>query len=517
MKKTTQILSVALGLWLTCTSSVQAQNFQTFTMEWSGAGFGNAATGMGTITMDISALSGPQPGIQPMAPNISDLSITISGAIAGNGTFTLADFGPSWYFSIGGAGADFTQELIGQANVLGITFFNAIGSPSAPSAPGAFLLGANGGMGDIISLISFAPSTNAAQLSAVNTGLPYGNVMSQMLISGSQTVLSDLNGHLFKLRTNNYQKTNDGSIASSLDEGVELGYGDGPEEKSKHPQMARREPKWEVFTTANYGNVKLGSIGTQAGVQVDAWAAGIGIERRMNHGLTLGFATSFLTSNQSYTNGLGNLQLEGPALSTYVSYVRESLWMDLLYSFGAYSMDTTRNPGGAFPLAFGSTRTYTHSVQYNGGWNFRFQDNTLVTGPFAGIDWLYGTVDGFDERGGGAAALRFSRQNYESLVTRVGWSASKKVQTDWAVVTPQVQLSYERQNLTNNGSSVSLINAPFTANGGNQNPGQDYMVAGAGVNFQFSPSFNMLLSYQGQFFRSNMEAHFGGVRFGYAF
>lgn len=507
MKKTTQILSVALGLWLTCTSSVQAQNFQTFTMEWSGVTFGNAATGMGTITMDIAA-----PGA--FGTSVTDLSITIAGAAAGNGTFTLPDFN-SWIWNV--VGADFTQELIGQAGVSDINFFNAPGSPTAPDGIMVFTMGVNGGGGDQILMTSFRPSTNAAQLSAVNTGLPYGNVMSQMLISGSQTVLSDLNGHLFKLRTNNYQKVYDGSIASSLDEGVELGYGDGPEEKSKHPQMARREPKWEVFTTANYGNVKLGSIGTQAGVQVDAWAAGIGIERRMNHGLTLGFATSFLTSNQSYTNGLGNLQLEGPALSTYVSYVRESLWMDLLYSFGAYSMDTTRNPGGAFPLAFGSTRTYTHSVQYNGGWNFRFQDNTLVTGPFAGIDWLHGTVDGFDERGGGAAALRFSRQNYESLVTRVGWSASKKVQTDWAVVTPQVQLSYERQNLTNNGSSVSLINAPFTANGGNQNPGQDYMVAGAGVNFQFSPSFNMLLSYQGQFFRSNMEAHFGGVRFGYAF
>jgi len=515
MKKTTQILSVALGLWLTCTSSVQAQNFQTFTMEWSGVTFGNAATGMGSITMDISALSGAQLiAGQPLAPIVSDLSITIAGAAGGNGTFTMLDINQFWFQSV--AGVDFTQELVGQANFVGITFSGAGAAPFATNwdeiMAGGFMMG-----GDRLRLTSLAPSTNAAQLSAVNTGLPYGNVMSQMLISGSQTVLSDLNGHLFKLRTNNYQKVYDGSIASSLDEGVELGYGDGPEEKSKHPQMARREPKWEVFTTANYGNVKLGSIGTQAGVQVDAWAAGIGIERRMHRGLTLGFATSFLTSNQSYTNGLGNLQLEGPALSTYVSYVRESLWMDLLYSFGAYSMDTTRNPGGAFPLAFGSTRTYTHSVQYNGGWNFRFQDNTLVTGPFAGIDWLHGTVDGFDERGGGAAALRFSRQNYESLVTRVGWSASKKVQTDWAVVTPQVQLSYERQNLTNNGSSVSLINAPFTANGGNQNPGQDYMVAGAGVNFQFSPSFNMLLSYQGQFFRSNMEAHFGGVRFGYAF
>ena len=80
-----------------------------------------------------------------------------------------------------------------------------------------------------------------------------------------------------------------------------------------------------------------------------------------------------------------------------------------------------------------------------------------------------------------------------------------------------MRFSYERQNLKNNGTSVQSINAPFTAAGGNQTPGQDYMVIGAGVNFQFTPDFNMQLGYQTQIFRNNMEAHFGSVRFGYRF
>lgn len=184
---------------------------------------------------------------------------------------------------------------------------------------------------------------------------------------------------------------------------------------------------------------------------------------------------------------------------------------------GGGGLDSTRNPGAGFAQAFGSTRTYTNSIQYNTGWNLRFQNNTLVTGIFAGIDYLHGSVDAYSETGGGAAALRYGRQTYQSLVTRVGWSVSKQIQTDWATITPQFRLSYERQNLTNNGTSVSLINAPFSATGGNQQPGQSYMVVGTGLNFQFTPSFNLLLSYQTQIFRDNLTAHFGAVRFGYKF
>ena len=354
-----------------------------------------------------------------------------------------------------------------------------------------------------------------AQVSVTDSGLPMANAEGQMLINAGNTVTNDLNNHLFNLRAGGGEEDSDGSIASSMDDGVVVGQGDGPEDPIA--RKIKRTRQWEIFTTVNYGNVRLSSIGGQAGVQVNAWAPSIGLERHLSRGLALGFAASFLTSDQNYTGGLGSLRLEGPALSTYVSFVRKSYWSSLLYSFGTYEMDSRRNPGFAFPTAFGTTRTYTNSVQYNTGWNFRFQNDTLVTGPFAGIDYLHGSVDAYSETGGGLAALRYGKQSYESLVSRVGWSASKKLHTDWATITPQVRLSYERQNLKNNGTSVALINAPFSASGGNQSPGQDYMVAGAGVNFQFTDRLNVLLSYQGQFFRNHQEAHFGSVRIGCSF
>ena len=113
---------------------------------------------------------------------------------------------------------------------------------------------------------------------------------------------------------------------------------------------------------------------------------------------------------------------------------------------------------------------------------------------------------------------RYSAQSFQSLVSRVGWSASKQMKTRFVTITPQVRLSYERQNLkNNNGTSVSLINVPFSAVGGSQKPGQDYLVAGLGVSLAFTDRFSLMLSYQGQFFRHDLQAHFGSIRFRYEF
>lgn len=352
-------------------------------------------------------------------------------------------------------------------------------------------------------------------LSALSSGLPIANAQGLMLLNAGQTATNDVNNHLFNLIAGDGDEAANEGLATALYDGVIMGEGDGPEEPIA--LKVERSRQWELFTTVNYGNVNLSAIGGQAGVQVDAWAPGVGVQRHLSRGLALGFSASFVTSEQTYTGGLGSLDLEGPALSGYLTFVRKNYWNSLLYSFGTYDMGSERNPGFGFPTAFGSTRAYTHSVQYNTGWNFRFQNNTLVTGPFAGIDYLHGSVDAYNETGGGAAALRYNRQSFESLVTRVGWSVSKKLKTSWASITPQVRLSYERQNLKNNGTSVELLNAPFSANGGNQSPGQDYLVLGAGVNFAFNDQWNLMLGYSAQFFRQDQQSHFGSLRVGYRF
>lgn len=373
------------------------------------------------------------------------------------------------------------------------------------------------------------------QASAQQTGTQTASQQDQSVVSTISNALGDLNGRLYNLRAggltggsggngpNNDSASNDdgqgigGSLYATIDEGVVFGYGDGPEDH-KVAKKVLRSYQWEVYTTVSYGNVNLSTIGTQAGVKSQTWSPSVGIERYVTEHLAVGFAVSFMNTHQKYAGGVGDLDMQGLSVSAYASYVRPSFWIDTLYSFGMLDLESTRNPGFAFPVANGETSAFTNAVQLNGGWNFRFQDNTLVTGPFAGLDYMHATVDSYSETGGGLAALAYGQRSFDSLISRIGWSVSKKYTANFATITPQLRLSYERQNMSNNNAtSASLINLPFTATTQSQSPGQDYVVLGGGVNFDFTARVNLLLTYQTQLFRENMTAHFASIRLGYKF
>ncbi|WP_395742052.1 autotransporter outer membrane beta-barrel domain-containing protein [Prosthecobacter sp.] len=333
------------------------------------------------------------------------------------------------------------------------------------------------------------------------------------IMNSVQGILGDINGRLFNLRAGwgeEPQDTISDSLSGGVDEGVIDGQGDGPE-----TPIAKTIPKsrqWEVFSTVNYANVNINGIQSQAGVNSQTWAPGVGLERHFTRRLTLGFAANLLESHQTYSNNLGSLSMQGVALSAYGSYVRRSFWTDLLYSWGTFDLDTKRNPVG-FPQALGNFNAMTNALQLNSGWSFRVPAWKLVHGPLVGLDWLHINTSGYNEAGGGGAALSYASHSVDSLITRVGWSASTEFDTSFAKITPQLRLTYERQNINNNnGVSTSL---PVTIT--NQSPGQSYMVAGAGVNFEFTRDFSMLLTYQGQYLRENMQAHYGTVRFSYKF
>ena len=344
------------------------------------------------------------------------------------------------------------------------------------------------------------------------TGLQMANAMGQAVLAGAQSVLTDVNGRLFFLRAGQ------GDLADQdeYDQGVVNGQGDKNPAPSPMVQRGPQTGQWQVFATGNYNNARLGGFGQQAGIQSDSWTQGIGAEVHVTPNVAIGFALNWLESRQNFSNNVGSMDMNGYALSAYTSYVKKAFWADLLYSFGSYDIDTNRNPIG-FAAARGDTNAYTNSVQFNSGWNFRFQNNSLVTGPFIGLDYTHASIDAYGESGGGIAALAYSKRTAESLISRIGWSVSKYVKTDFAVITAQARLSYERQNLGNNGTTVGLINQPFTVGGGAQSYGQDYMVAGAGLNFQFTPNLGLLLNYQGQYFRQNVQAHYVGLRLSYKF
>ena len=143
----------------------------TFDLAWSGVSYGNSASAVGTISLDDSLLPNPSVSftfIQPLSPTVTALSITVSGAASGNGTFNMSDFG-MLIWGTGGATLDLNSQLVGQ-NTLGnpwgtpdgvsgeFNFFSSNFS-GAPTAAFLFTLQTNNGNGDLMLLTSFSPQT----------------------------------------------------------------------------------------------------------------------------------------------------------------------------------------------------------------------------------------------------------------------------------------------------------------------------------------------------------------------
>ncbi len=466
-----------------------------------------------TITLGLG-------GAITMGP-LSTLAVDLfTGAGLGNNTLVL---GASDTFTLGGGTLNSTAGgtlVIG--NPKGLTGFTGGDSWKVVNlAPGATITGTLGLTGHLNTAALNLTATQVGNFNQTSgvftiidtlTGLQMANAMGQAVLAGAESVLTDVNGRLFFLRAGQ------GDLADEdeYDQGVVSGQGDKNPAPAPMAQSRPQTGAWEVFATANYNNARLGSFGQQAGIQSDSWTQGIGAEVHVTPSVALGFALNWLESRQTFANNVGSMDMNGYALSAYTSYVKKAFWANLLYNFGSYDIDTNRNPIG-FAAATGDTNAYTNSVQFNSGWNFRFQNNSLVTGPFIGLDYTHVSIDAYSESGGGLAALAYSKRTADSLISRIGWSVSKYVKTDFALITAQARLSYERQNLNNNGTTVGLVNQPFAVGGGNQSYGQDYMVAGAGLNFQFTPNLGLLLNYQGQYFRQSVQAHYVGLRLSYKF
>ncbi|MDB6003680.1 MAG: hypothetical protein JWR15_667 [Prosthecobacter sp.] len=465
------------------------------------------------------------PGAAIVMGPLSTLAVDLfTGAGLGSNNLVL---GASDTFILGGNLNSIAGGTLVIGNPAGMTGFTGGDSWQVVTLlPGATITGNLGLTGN---LNTAALNLSATQVGNFNqnsgvftivdtiTGLQMANVLGQAVLASVQSVLTDVNGRLFFLRAGQGDLSDD----SEYNAGVIDGQGDGPGKNPAPNPVAQRRPRssqWEVFASMNYNNAQLGSLGgQQAGVQSDSWSPGIGAELHVTPNVAIGFALNWLESNQTFSNNVGSMDMNGYALSAYTSYVKKAFWADLLYNFGSYDIETNRNPIG-FGVARGNTDAYTNTVQFNTGWNFRFQNNSLVTGPFIGLDYTHVSIDGYGESSGGLAALAYNKRTAESLISRIGWSVSKYVKTDFAVITAQARLSYERQNLSNNsGTAVSLINQPFVVGSAGQSFGQDYMVAGAGLNFQFTPALGLLLNYQGQYFRQSVQAHYVGVRLSYKF
>jgi hypothetical protein len=184
--------SKRLGIILTVLCLALVSEFRaapiTFNFTFSGASFSNGAVANGWITFsDASYAYQPVSGSQYLmsGSEVSALSLTVSGASSGNGTFTKSDFSAMTFWTP--QALDLNLQLVGQAPVGQNTFwgndvtsidgdfnFFKIASP-VPDGVNNFTLAADGGMAENMLLVSMVavpePATYAAILGSLALGL----------------------------------------------------------------------------------------------------------------------------------------------------------------------------------------------------------------------------------------------------------------------------------------------------------------------------------------------------------
>jgi hypothetical protein len=147
----------------------------TFDITWSGAAFGDNATATGYITVDstLPAITPDYSGNDVFLPSsdVTALSITITGAGSGNGTFGLSDFFDITFWSP--APLNTGEQLVGQDLGNGCTYGSFAFSPcgglggdfnlftSNPLAPDGYIyftLATDGGSGDLLAVTSITPA-----------------------------------------------------------------------------------------------------------------------------------------------------------------------------------------------------------------------------------------------------------------------------------------------------------------------------------------------------------------------
>ena len=185
-------LAAAVALACLAGTPARADVFGTFNLAWSGASFSNGARATGQIVIDLTTITNPGSELanSSLSPWIQSISVTVTGASSGNGTFSTTDFWKDWW-STGGATLNLATQLVGQP-VAGGTWgppdvsstygeFNLFSFTTAPSGLNAFTLGTNGGSGDPMLLTSFAPASGGsvpepATFALLGTGLVLGGL-----------------------------------------------------------------------------------------------------------------------------------------------------------------------------------------------------------------------------------------------------------------------------------------------------------------------------------------------------
>jgi uncharacterized protein YhjY with autotransporter beta-barrel domain len=254
------------------------------------------------------------------------------------------------------------------------------------------------------------------------------------------------------------------------------------------------------------GGPVAGLVPIHPSTDVDIFGGNIGIERHFTENWSAGLALGFANTDVDMTFA-GESDNDTFSVTPYISYYRADAfgsadyWADLMYSHGFHEFDIQRLTGGG--IATGSPDADTDQVEFTTGVNFG--SSSVVHGPYGGLRWIDGTIDGYTEVGPGGGV--FPEQDLESLASTLGYQLSFPIRLNHGTLVPQVRGAWEHEF---EDDANTLFGFPL----GERD--EDVAVLGAGLGFYCQSGWNAVLDYEARL-SSNIEGHYVSLKIGKEF
>lgn len=404
----------------------------TFVFQFEGSG----ATATGSFSLDTGynsteALAGD---FFLTFSQFQTLNLTVAGASAGNGTFTLADFNSAIFESSGAL--NFSTNLAGQANLFDLNFF---GNAPVPSGDSRFTLVSNGGTGTEMELTCFF-------LQGVGICGPEESVTATLvtLATLSSSLVSSAAGVDATMANTNMLIN--GAHSRPLSRRVAVG-------------------KNTAWVAGDIGRDDHGSRSGSTGI------AEIGA------GYNFGPAQVNLTvgktwANQNLTNN-GDLDADGQYIMIEgIIPVSES--HGLFATIGTYGhwgdADIQRgyiNGTGAQDFSTASPDTHTWGVRARLDWENAFAVKSVDFSPYTDFSYSKSRMDGYTEAGG-ALPVRFDGRSDHSSELRVGLNATMPIKATKLNLVANIEAAhrFNDEGASSSGEVIGLFSFNL--------PGQDY-------------------------------------------
>jgi outer membrane autotransporter protein/uncharacterized repeat protein (TIGR01451 family) len=227
-----------------------------------------------------------------------------------------------------------------------------------------------------------------------------------------------------------------------------------------NPETGADFGRWSFFASGILGSGRQDPTQASRGFKFETRGLTAGVDYRVNPQVFVGAAIGYNRQDSDFRSGRGEMDTSGWSLTGYGSWYSEKDWyLDGVLTWGRNDYDITRRIRYEIPalgggttrvdqLARGSTSGDLRSLSLSGGRDFQrgaWNLGSYLRGSLASAD-----IDAYSERISGTGpgtglGLRVDSRSFDSRTMTLGGRASYTASMDWGILTPNLQLEFERE------------------------------------------------------------------------